>query len=144
MGQRKPIVYVVDDEKVIAQTLTMILNQAGFNAFAFEDARLALAAAGFANSPDLLISDVVMPGMSGVELAIEFRQTYPQCKVLLFSGQAATSNLLEIARMQGYEFEFLLKPVHPTDLLAKIRAFSQNDEMEPRKVGRAEEAPAAR
>ncbi len=144
MGIRKPIVYVVDDEKVIAQTLAMILNQAGFNAFAFEDARLALAAAGFATSPDLLISDVVMPGMSGIELAIEFQRTYPLCKVLLFSGQAATSNLLEGARKQGYEFEFLLKPVHPTDLLAKLRVFSQSGEMEPTEIIGTQEEPATR
>jgi hypothetical protein len=43
----------------------------------------------------------------------------PSCKVLLFSGQAATTNLLEKARTQGYEFEILSKPVHPADLLAR-------------------------
>jgi hypothetical protein len=45
----------------------------------------------------------------------------PSCKILLFSGQAATADLLEKARMEGHEFEILAKPVHPTDLLAKLR-----------------------
>jgi CheY-like chemotaxis protein len=125
MENGKPVVYVVDDEKVIAETLAMILDKAGFSAFAFEDPQEALAAAAVNTSPDLLISDVVMPHMSGVELGIHFRQHYPNCKVLLFSGQAITANLLDIARAQGHDFELLSKPVHPADLLAKLRGFPQ-------------------
>ena len=62
-----------------------------------------------------------MPGMTGVELAIHFRKLHPECKVLLFSGQAATADLLAKAREQGHDFELLTKPVHPVDLLAKLR-----------------------
>jgi len=54
-------------------------------------------------------------------VAIETRKKLPKCKVLLFSGQAATADLLERARAQGHEFDILAKPVHPTDLLAKLR-----------------------
>jgi len=124
VDQRRPIVYVVDDERVIAETLAVILNQAGFSALSFEDPELALEAASFEAPPDMLISDVVMPGMSGIELAIRLQHKYPLCKVLLFSGQAATANLLEVSRKQGYEFDVLLKPVHPSEFLAKVRAFS--------------------
>jgi DNA-binding NtrC family response regulator len=127
MGSQKPAVFVVDDERIIAETLAMILNQAGFAATAFEDPRQALTAAASGLPPDLLISDVVMPGMSGIELAIEFRRTYPDCRVLLFSGQAATANLLEIARSQGYDFDVLSKPVHPADLLARLRPESNGN-----------------
>jgi len=63
-----------------------------------------------------------MPEMSGIELALQIRESCPDCKVLLFSGQAATANLLEKARADGHDFELLSKPVHPSDLLAKIRA----------------------
>jgi CheY-like chemotaxis protein len=73
--------------------------------------------------PDMLISDVIMltPGLTGIEVAIETRKKLPTCKVLLFSGQAATADLLERARAEGHEFDILAKPVHPTDLLAKLR-----------------------
>jgi FixJ family two-component response regulator len=114
------VVFVVDDEAVIAQTLAIILNQAGFKANAFDSPTKAIAACG-EMAPGLLISDVMMPGMTGVELAIHFRSAQPQCKVLLFSGQASTANLLERAREQGYDFDLLSKPVHPADLLAKLR-----------------------
>jgi CheY-like chemotaxis protein len=71
--------------------------------------------------PDLLITDVIMPGMTGIDLAVQFRANYPECKVLLFSGQAATADMLAAAKRHGHDFEVLAKPVHPSDLLAKLR-----------------------
>ena len=120
MSETNRVVFVVDDEPVIAQTLAIILNQAGFEATAFDHPHKAIAARP-ALHPDLLITDVMMPGMTGVELAIHFRKAQPDCKVLLFSGQAATADLLEDARRDGYDFDLISKPVHPADLLAKLR-----------------------
>jgi DNA-binding NtrC family response regulator len=113
-------VFVVDDEFIIATTLATILQRNGFDAVSFTDPAEALKAA-FMSVPDLLISDVVMPGLSGIELAILLRERHPECKVLLFSGQAATADLLEAARKKGHGFEVLAKPIHPTDFLKKIR-----------------------
>ena len=113
-------VLVADDEQVIANTLAIILNQAGFDARAVYSGEKALEELN-SFKPDMLISDVLMTGMTGIEVAIETRKKLPTCKVLLFSGQAATADLLERARTQGHEFDILAKPVHPTDLLAKLR-----------------------
>jgi CheY-like chemotaxis protein len=115
------VVFVVDDEGLIAKTLAMILNQTGFAANAFEDPYRALEAAAGGLVPDLLITDVIMPGMTGIDLAVQFRANYPECKVLLFSGQAATADMLAAAKRHGHDFEVLAKPVHPSDLLAKLR-----------------------
>jgi DNA-binding response OmpR family regulator len=115
-----PTVFVVDDEETIAFTLAAILNQSGFRATAFTNPEKALKAAE-SDAPSLLISDVVMPEMDGIDLAIQFRSAHPQCKVLLFSGQSATTDLLKSASLQGHEFQILAKPVHPKDLLAAIR-----------------------
>lgn len=120
MPEMNRVVFVVDDEPVIARTLAIILNQAGFQAHAFEDPLKALAACEGVH-PDLLISDVMMPGMSGVDLAIRFQEVQPDCEVLLFSGQAATADLLETARKRGHDFNLLPKPVHPADLLERLR-----------------------
>ena len=115
----RPVILIVDDEKVIADTLSIILSKSGFNTYAAYDGPSALALA-LKVVPHLLISDVVMPGMSGIDLAISLSDAVPQCKVLLFSGQAATVDLLEEARRSGHNFTTLSKPVHPTDLLKRI------------------------
>lgn len=114
-------VLIVDDERVIADTLVIILNRSGFDATAVYSGERAVEAAQEMR-PDMMISDVIMADMNGIDAAIKIRGMLPACKVLLFSGQAATADLLEKARTQGYEFEILAKPVHPQDLLARLRA----------------------
>jgi CheY-like chemotaxis protein len=117
---RRPRVLVVDDEQVIADTLAKILDLNGYDASAVYTGTAAVESAR-ALQPDLVISDVIMPDMNGIEAAISIRGFLPACKILLFSGQAATADLLENARAQGHEFEILAKPVHPSDLLAKLK-----------------------
>jgi DNA-binding response OmpR family regulator len=117
---RRPLVFVVDDERVITTTLGLILRQHGFDAHSFDLPMEALSACR-QMAPDLLITDVVMPLLSGIDLAVQMRQQCPDCKVLLFSGQPATTDLLEMARSKGHDFEALAKPVHPLELLEKIR-----------------------
>jgi CheY-like chemotaxis protein len=117
----KPKVLVADDERVIADTLAMILNQSGFDARAVYSGENALElAASF--QPDMLISDVIMADLNGIDAAIRIRSLLPSIKILLFSGQAATADLLEKARHEGHEFDILAKPVHPQDLLSRLRS----------------------
>src|ERR1700722_4745052 len=111
-------VFVVDDEDVIASSLAMILRYTGgFHATAFDDSIQAFEAALF-EAPDLLLTDVMMPKLNGVDLAIGVQEHCPGCKVLLFSGHMATAHLLESVRERGYNFPLLSKPVHPADLLS--------------------------
>ena len=115
----KTRVLVVDDEHVIADTLCVILNQAGFNASAVYS---GIEAVEFARNAklDLIISDVAMPIMNGIEAMILVREFLPACKILLFSGHAATINLMTCASAQGHEFELISKPINPKDLLARL------------------------
>jgi CheY-like chemotaxis protein len=117
----KPKVLVADDERVIADTLSIILNQSGFEATAVYSGEKAVEMARILR-PNMLISDVIMTDMNGIDAAIQIRGILPDCKILLFSGQAATADLLEGARAKGHEFEILAKPVHPQDLLARLRS----------------------
>lgn len=115
----RPFILVVDDEKRIADTLALILDSKGYVSEAAYDAATALEVCR-ARIPNLVISDVVMPGMNGIELAIAISRDFPSCHVLLFSGQAATAQLMEDASAHGYSFELLAKPVHPVELLEKV------------------------
>ena len=120
MAEEKALhIFIVDDEKIISETLAAILRLHGFAATSFTDPLEALNNAR-PGSPDLLLSDVMMGELSGVDLAIQIKETCPNCKILLFSGQAATVDLLRVAREQGHAFHVLTKPVHPTDLLQRI------------------------
>jgi CheY-like chemotaxis protein len=115
----RPTILVVDDEAVIADTLGMILETNGYRVNIAYDGISALKLSRSV-PPDLLLTDVSMPGMSGLELAIDIQQSLPNCKVLLFSGQASTSDLLGAARLAGHEFTILTKPLHPTELLRRL------------------------
>lgn len=117
---KRPKVLVVDDEQVIADTLAKILDINGYDASAVYSGTSAVESAR-SMEPDLIISDVIMQDMDGIEAAIRIRKFLPSCKILLFSGQAATADLLENARSQGHDFEILAKPVHPSELLAKLK-----------------------
>ena len=115
----RPVVLVVDDESVIADTLAEILSRSGYAAMTAYDADEALETA-LTTPPEMLITDVILPGMNGIELAVKIRRIFPDCKILLFSGQAATVDLLADANCAGHHFNLLSKPIHPKDLLAKV------------------------
>lgn len=112
----RPKVLVVDDEHRIVDTISEILEGAGFQVFSAYDGWTALeAAARF--RPDYLLSDVLMPRMNGVELAIAIQKMHPAARILLFSGQAGISDILIEGQQQGLEFELIAKPLHPLKLI---------------------------
>jgi CheY-like chemotaxis protein len=115
----RPVVLVVDDESVIADTLAEILTRSGYTGVAEYDGDSALETA-LLMPPEMLITDVVLPGMTGIELAITVRRIFPDCKIILFSGQASTADLLASARADGHQFTLLNKPLHPQDLLLRV------------------------
>jgi CheY-like chemotaxis protein len=116
-----PKILVVDDEKRIADTLTEILEMSGFQVATAYDGWDALEAAARFH-PDYLLSDVLMPRMNGVDLAIALRKMYPDAKILLFSGQAGISEILLAGHRQGFEFELIAKPIHPLKLIERLKA----------------------
>jgi CheY-like chemotaxis protein len=118
--RHRPVVLVVDDESMVADTLALILSRAGFATLTAYSATTALEVAE-AVPPELLISDVAMPGMNGIDLAVSIVNAWPDCKVLLFSGHAIASDLLA-ARAAGYSFPLIAKPVHPAEMVRQAVA----------------------
>jgi CheY-like chemotaxis protein len=113
-------VLVVDDERLLADTTADILRRAGFTAKIAYDGFGALEMiASF--HPDYLLTDIMMPGMNGVELAIATTRIHPSTKIMLFSGQAGISEILEDSKAKGFEFPLLAKPVHPTKLVEGLK-----------------------
>lgn len=117
---KKTRVIVIDDESLIAETMVEILNHEGFEAVSAFDGASAIELAKTLQ-PDIVLSDVVMPGLNGVETGIRIREALPNCRIILFSGQAATVDLLEKARERGHTFDVLAKPMKPEQLISVIR-----------------------
>lgn len=116
---RKLSVLVVDDERTVADSIAEILSLNGFETRVAYDGRQAIREV-LEDCPDAIISDVVMPRVNGIEAAKAIQEMCPDARILLFSGQAATSDLLKTAEQQGYSFELLPKPLHPDVLLSKL------------------------
>lgn len=117
----KTKVLIADDERIIADTLALILNKDGFEAQAVYTSKKALeTAAQF--QPDMLISDVLMTDINGVDAAVQMRSMLPGIRVFLLSGQSATAEMLARSQAQDLGFVVLVKPVHPRELLGKLHA----------------------
>lgn len=113
----KSRVLVIDDEHMIADTLTQILNMHGLDATSAYSGESALEQIE-AFQPDMVLSDIVMRQVDGVETAVRIRKLHPKCRIILFSASALSpSNRRKISHLG---FEFLERPLHPEDLLARV------------------------
>lgn len=122
--QETPLrVLVADDDCVIASTLAQILRLSGYNAEAVNSGEQAVEAAA-KRPPDVLVSDVVMGAMSGIEAASRILEMMPGCVVILISGQATTPDAICSAGYPDHSFEILAKPISPKLLLERIETLS--------------------
>jgi DNA-binding NtrC family response regulator len=114
--RRSHRVLIIDDAQNVADTLALIFSKEGYDtkvAYSAEQAIEIIAEW----VPDLAIVDVVLPRMNGLELAILLKDNHPDCRLLLFSGEEATGELVAGAAKEGNYFEVLAKPVHPVFIL---------------------------
>ena len=109
-------ILIVDDEPIITETLSAIFDHNGYVVRSAQSAEEAIETLA-AWEPDLAILDVMLPRMNGIELAMVLRDNHPRCRLVLFSGHAATQSLAEEAAKKGNFFEILSKPVHPLFML---------------------------
>jgi len=130
MSTRNSKILFVDDEETIADTLALIFSQRGYDTRAAYSAEQALEIIA-EWPPDLAILDVVLSKIHGIDLAILLTQKRPNCRILLFSGQTLTSDLLAEAEKKGYTFTILAKPVHPALLLDKALEVLTGNKEEP-------------
>lgn len=115
-----PLVLLVDDEPLLRDTLLEIFEGEGFRAISAADGNSAIQLSKQLH-PDVVICDVLMPGTNGIETAKQIRAMLPTVPIILFSGQAAATGLIESAQSEGYDFEVVAKPIRPESLLNTIR-----------------------
>ena len=121
----RPKILLVDDEHTLLRTLTIILQRAGYDVVCAESGEQAIALAA-QHSPDLLLSDIRMPGISGVEAAAEIVKLVPACRVFFLSAYASS-----LPSRHSLKFDVAAKPVHPAELLRRLAAALQAAEHAP-------------
>jgi DNA-binding NtrC family response regulator len=119
----KPKVLVIDDEALIADTLTEILSLHGYDATPLYSGESAIE--WIENSrPDIVLSDIVMRQVDGVQAAVRIRELHPECRVILFSASALSS--ANRRKISSLGFEYLQRPLHPKDLLSHVMGSSDD------------------
>ncbi len=123
-SRAKQRVLVIDDEPIIANTLTEILRLHGFDATPLYSGESALEWIETVR-PDIVLSDIVMHQVDGVETAVRIRALHPECRVILFSASMMSARNRHKINNMG--FEFLQRPLHPKELLAHVLGGGEND-----------------
>jgi DNA-binding NtrC family response regulator len=113
----KARVVVVDDEHIIADTLTEILNSHGFQAKALYSGEAAVEEVHNFR-PQFVLSDVRMGGIDGVEAAKRIRRLHPECRIILFTASPVRHSIHAVIDRLG--FEFIERPLHPQEVLALL------------------------
>jgi two-component system cell cycle sensor histidine kinase/response regulator CckA len=111
-------VLVAEDDPAVRDITTRFLERAGYDVHAVADGTEAIAAAKLAPPFDVLVTDIVMPKMSGLELAEQMMDQFPLVGVVLLSGYTTESRELNHATKRGATF--LLKPVTSTQLVHAV------------------------
>jgi CheY-like chemotaxis protein len=120
--RKSPLILVADDEPMVAHTLVEILEVEGFEAISVSDGAAAVRWAR-EGRPNIVICDVIMPSLNGLDAAVQIKELLPETHIILFSGQAAAAALIEKAAADGHRFHVLAKPIKPDLLLAAITQF---------------------
>jgi len=114
-------VLVVDDEKEFANTLAERLNIRGFETSAVYCTEDALALIHAKKIPDVVLLDLKMPRMDGMETLMEIKKYDPTIQVILVTGHGAGVPLTGIDRGKHGAFDCMMKPADINELTAKIK-----------------------
>ncbi len=113
-----PTLLVVDDEPQILQVVSGILLDEGFEVLTAPDGETALKLVADA-SPDLVLLDIALPGMDGLEVLTELKRLYATLPVIIISAYGSVENAVKATRLGAYDF--IEKPPHADNILLTVR-----------------------
>ena len=135
---RTETVWIVDDDRSIRWVLEKALQQEGMNTVSFENADTVMTRLS-REQPDVLISDIRMPGTSGLELLAKLREQFPRLPVIIMTAHSDLDSA--VASYQGGAFEYLPKPFDVDEAVSLVkRAFQHAQEQNGLNVAPAEAA----
>jgi DNA-binding NtrC family response regulator len=128
-------VLLVDDEKDFVEMLSLKLQEVGHKvtpAYSGEECLKALEK----NNVDVVILDIKMPGLDGIETLREIMKQFPIVEVIMLTGHGTIETSIEGMKLGA--FDYLLKPANFEDLLAKLRGAKQRKEEQEERIRKAE------
>jgi len=117
--QRNATVLVVEDQEQVLRVTERALTRSGFTVLATGSSEEALTLLDAGETVDVLLSDVVMPKVSGLELAKRARELRPNLKIVFMSGYSGGPLIDQLRELGGVTT--LEKPFRPSDLVARVR-----------------------
>lgn len=117
MNTRAWNILLVDDEVEFASTLAERLELRGINARVAYDGESALKAVA-ENEPQVMVLDVMMPGIKGLDVLQRVREEHPKVRVILLTGQGKTRDGIEGMRFGA--FAYMMKPLDLDDLIRTL------------------------
>jgi putative two-component system response regulator len=110
-------IILVDDDRHVLEAATQILSEHKFNVIACSNARAALAKVNATNA-DVVLTDIKMPEVSGLELLEQIRKINPQLPVILMTAYADLETAVDAVKKGA--FDFIIKPYHPDYLVHSV------------------------
>jgi FixJ family two-component response regulator len=120
MKRIRPVVHVVDDDKLVREGLSRLLRSEGYDVLIYASATAFMEQRSDLAEPTCVVLDVMMPGMTGLELQDELRNLQSKVPVIFVSGQGSIP--ITVRALQGGATTFLEKPLDPDDLLEAVKA----------------------
>ncbi len=122
----KANILVVDDERSIRDSLEMVLKEEGYNVKTATDGKQALKLLE-ENNFDIMITDLKMPELDGIQLTKHCLQTYPQTSVIIITAYGSLETAIEALRVGAYDY--ILKPFDFDDVLIKVQNLIKHKEL---------------
>ena len=133
-------IWIVDDDRSIRWVLEKALQQDGMEPTCFDSADSALLRLHRQQRPDVLISDIRMPGSSGLELLSNVRELHPGLPVIIMTAHSDLDSA--VASYQGGAFEYLPKPFDVDEAVALVRrALAHSNEQDTVHAGQSTHTP---
>ena len=127
---------VVDDEEVFAEMLVESLKQIKTNASAAHNGKTCLEKLE-QNNMDVVILDIKMPGMDGIETLKEIKKRFPLVEVIMLTGHGTIETAVEGMKLGA--FDYMLKPPDFDDLVDKVKAARKRKDEQEERIRRAED-----
>jgi DNA-binding NtrC family response regulator len=130
-------VLVVDDEKDFVEMFSLRLKEAGQRIFVAHSGRKCLETLAANEHIDVVVLDIKMPGMDGIETLMEIKKRYPIIEVILLTGNGTIETAVEGMKLGAYDY--LLKPADFDDFRSKLKGAFRRKEKQEERIRRAEQ-----